>query len=401
MKFKKFTLVTVLLLNLSFAFLLLSSRRSSVKSESYPELKFLEEHSNLSFKDLSSFFSNLSEEKGAVYAFEVLKLAKAPPNTDMHLLGHVVGDALYIEKGIEGIKYCTQDFRNACSHSVVVGELLKNGKESLENISVACKSAPGGKGAYTMCYHGLGHGVLAFTNYDLPQAFKMCEQLGTDEYQNQEASECAGGVIMEIISGGFHDLQKWTVARPKYLEPLKPLELCNKDYVFSHAKTICYTYITPFLFEAAGADISSPTEKDFAQAFQFCKSIHPDQANYRNTCFGAFGKEFVTLAQNRDIRRVDQMTSEQLSRVYSWCRLASDESGSRACVEHAIQSLYWGGENDYHASISMCNVIANTPAREECFNYLWSVVKNYSSDIKYKDEVCGSFPSEYAFVCQN
>lgn len=30
--------------------------------------------------------------QGAKYAFDILKTAPVPPNTDTHLLGHVVGD---------------------------------------------------------------------------------------------------------------------------------------------------------------------------------------------------------------------------------------------------------------------------------------------------------------------
>src|SRR5690606_38758677 len=115
-----------------------------------------------SFEDLAQRFEALAQEKGAAHAFEVLRRAEIPPNTDLHLMGHRVGDILYQQEGIGGIKYCTQDFRNACSHSIVVGALTEFGESALPQIREACLDAPGGPGAYTMCYHGLGHGVFAF-----------------------------------------------------------------------------------------------------------------------------------------------------------------------------------------------------------------------------------------------
>src|SRR3989344_6471857 len=75
------------------------------------------------FKELSDRFAQLARERGGVYAFEVLKQADLPPNTDLHLLGHIVGDELYKQEGLAGIAHCTQDFRNACSHSIVIGTL--------------------------------------------------------------------------------------------------------------------------------------------------------------------------------------------------------------------------------------------------------------------------------------
>ena len=81
------------------------------------------------FKELETRFQDLAKEKGGAYAYEVLKRAPLPPNTDLHLLGHAVGDVLYAQVGIDGIALCTQDFRNACSHSIVIGALNEFGGE--------------------------------------------------------------------------------------------------------------------------------------------------------------------------------------------------------------------------------------------------------------------------------
>jgi hypothetical protein len=66
-----------------------------------------------------------------------------------------------------------------------------------------------------MCFHGLGHGVLAYTEYDLEKAVDICKRTGTKQYNNEEYAECVGGAIMEIIGGGFHDPQKWAVQSKK------------------------------------------------------------------------------------------------------------------------------------------------------------------------------------------
>jgi hypothetical protein len=168
---KKVLLIILIFINLSLLYYLINpSFVLKANTPSYPEITELA-NKHYTFTELKQYFTKLAETKGGAYAYEVLKQAAVPPQTDMHLLGHVVGDQLYRQQGIEGIKVCTDDFRNACSHSIVVGLLLDKGETILPEIAKTCKEAPGGTGAYTMCYHGLGHGVLAYTNYNLPASF--------------------------------------------------------------------------------------------------------------------------------------------------------------------------------------------------------------------------------------
>ena len=136
---------------------------------------------NLSFEELQKYFKDLADKKGARYAFAVLKVAPLGPNIDLHLLGHTVGDVLYKQEGASGITACNNDFRNACSHSIVVGLFYDKGEKALGPISEACRKAPGGSGAYTMCFHGLGHGILSYTGYDMAKAAEICKKTGTKE----------------------------------------------------------------------------------------------------------------------------------------------------------------------------------------------------------------------------
>lgn len=355
--------------------------------------------SNLSFDDLKKYFTNLANKKGAKYAFDQLKTTQVAPNTDMHLLGHAVGDILYKQEGLNGIKICTEDFRDACSHSIVVGLFSDKGEGALSEISDACKNAPGGKGAYTMCFHGLGHGILAYKNYDLPKAVEICKKTGTSEYGNQELSQCISGTIMEIISGGGHDRDTWGKQRKKYLFANDPFYSCAAEFMPNEAKQLCYTYITPYLWEAVGANIGSPSNEDFEKSFALCNQV-PDKT-YRNICFGGFGKEFVGLASSRDIRRVDQMNDDQLKEVYQWCQLAKDDLGISACLEQALSSLYWGGENNRQASIRFCNVMTDSGLKADCFTNLIIQVGSYIDDPGYKKAFCEELPNEFQSQCRS
>lgn len=363
------------------------------------------------FKQLSARFTDLAKEKGAVYAYEVLRRAELPPNTDLHLLGHSVGDELYKQKGVAGISDCTQDFRNACSHTIVIGALQEFGEAAFPKIREACKLAPGGKGAYTMCFHGLGHGVLAYFQYELIPTINLCKKLGTEKYNNREYIECVGGAIMEIISGGGHDHDAWLKARAKYFKPDDALYPCDALFMPPIARPNCYTYLTPHLFEAVGADMGHPTPQNFEDAFRFCDAVPISDKENRASCFGGFGKEFTVLAQDRDVRKIEDMTSERLQKVADWCSLANklsrprldngdDVQGILDCDINAVQSLFWGGENKPDAALRFCAVLPEGKRRENCYSELTGAVSFYIDDKPYRANICDKYPEQYKESCR-
>lgn len=385
-------LILLTLILASFWFL------NNLKTSPISELQYLK-GKNLSSDELKSYFTNLSEKKGAEYAYEILKKAEVPPNTDMHLLGHVVGDVLYKQQGAKGIQICTQEFRNACSHSIVVGLFTDKGEDALGEIKEACKKAPGGLGAYIMCHHGLGHGILAFEGYNFTPTINLCKKTASEEFENKEYPECVSGAVMEIISGGGHDKNLWAKQRNKYLKTDNPLYICSKEFMPEEARGRCYDYLTPYLWEAVGADINNPTESDFQKSFKLCNQISED--NYRNICYQGFGKEFVGLAQSKDIRMVGQMSDDKLKKIVGWCSLAGEKNGISQCLSHALGSIFWGGENDYHGSIRFCKAISDSEQYNACFVNLIGQVSYYIKDQKIKTAICQDLPDQFSSQCAN
>lgn len=349
------------------------------------------------FSAVREYFVTLANEKGGVYAFEILKRAPLPPNTDLHLMGHAVGDELYKQEGLEGMKYCTHDFRNACSHSIVVGALLERGLVVLDEINDVCRQAPGGPGAYTMCFHGFGHGVLAFTEYEIPDAVGLCKKVGTAEYNFEEASQCIGGIVMEMHQG-IHDPEIWQKKKDKYLTPDDPLRICKEDYMPENAKVLCYSYITPYIFAAAGADEGKPEPETFPKSFSFCDEVENDR--HRESCYAGFGKEFIVLAQDRDIRRIEDTPTEKLQLAASWCTLAEKEEAKTACLIDILNSLYWGGENDPEVSIRYCSLLTPTSLQNSCFDHLFSITTYYRPDTKQREAICATVPENYVQTCE-
>ncbi len=395
-KMQKINILKIILIIVTTFFLLVWVKRE-LNVNKYPELDYLK-NNNLSFVDLTNYFKKVAVDKGAAYAFDVLRVATFPPNTDIHLLAHSVGDILYKQRGVDGIKICTQEFRNACSHSIVIGVLINKGIGALSEIANACKSAPGGSGAYGMCFHGLGHGILAYAGYDMRESVKLCQKLGTNEHHQIETMECVGGVMMEMV-GGVHDKTAWEKQKNNYLKKEDPLFPCNQDFIPSIAKVNCYNYITPHLWEVAGANISHPTDSDLANSFAFCSKLTGSEAVYKDACYGGFGKEFIALAQSRDIRKISEMTQDQLKKVYDWCSLAGNIDGVVSCVSQAVNSLYWGGENKPDVAVAFCGVIKDDIVHDSCMNQLIGNFKYYNSNHQKVLKLCSLLPETYKQKC--
>ncbi len=365
----------------------------------YPELQDLALHPR-SFPELQTYFKNLAQQKGALYAYQILREAELPPQTDVHLLGHTVGDELYKQYGKDAISYCTNEFRNACSHSVVIGLLLEYGTSVLDDINESCKKAPGGIGAYTMCFHGLGHGVLAYEQYDLPKTIALCKKMGTAAYHNEEYGQCVGGAIMEGIAGGGHDRASWEKARPQYYTTQDPLSPCDQSYMPQEVRTFCYIYITPHLVEAAGGDMNHPDPSVFPKAFSFCRAL-PESDHNREVCMNGFGKEFVGWARQSDPRSITTLTDQEMELSSSWCALSGTAKDTRYCLQGIQSYVYWGGENDPRPSVRFCSLLyAQDPdSGSTCYEDLSRLIAKYVVDPDTRKATCALLPESVQHEC--
>lgn len=352
-----------------------------------------------SFGDIGDFFLTLAQERGAVYAFEILKRAPLPPNIDTHLLGHLIGDELYRQQGIEGMKHCTSDFRYACSHTVVIGALLEHGLPVLGTFQDICAQSKGGDTAYPMCFHGAGHGVLAFAEYDLEDALALCEQLSASGRNSQEYVECAGGVTMEMVSG-IHDPALWEKKKTEYLSADEPLSLCMNGWYPKEAQHMCLMYVTPELFAAAGLDMTNPDPAGLRRALAFCNRIPEANEADRYSCYAGIGKDLPVIQQENDVRRMNELRDADLETIYAWCQYAENEEGVRSCISGAFSSIFWGGENDPNVSARFCAIMESAD-REACFSGLIPAVATQISAEAVQEQFCAAMPEPYQDRCYN
>ncbi|MFM2381601.1 MAG: hypothetical protein RLZZ76_368 [Candidatus Parcubacteria bacterium] len=122
------------------------------------------------------------------------------PTKDMstHDQAHAFGEALYEKEGLEGLSFCDSSFEFGCYHSFFGVAVAKEGVGILSEFSGACRAR---FGDYNLpCEHGIGHGVLVYTDYVLEEALALCETVSV-----VPTGGCSSGVFME---NNFHTMDE-------------------------------------------------------------------------------------------------------------------------------------------------------------------------------------------------
>lgn len=364
--------------------------------DSFPEKKELNDKKIQGQKNLEDYFAKVAEKKGGAYAYNLLKVAKLPYPSDLHLIAHAIGYVLYKQQGANGIKVCAADFEYGCSHSIVIGLFEEKGIKALPDIIQACKNAPGNN-SYASCFHGVGHGVLVFVGFNLPKAIDLCKEMRTGSY-SVEYSECVGGASMEMIDGGIGDPPTWAKESPKYLLANDPLAPCDQPYYPEEVRGICYTYLTPHLIDASGTSWGNPDPAFFPKAFSFCKAIaNPMQ---RDSCFGGFGKDFPLVTNNRNIETFDGMTDGQFANLFYWCSASNDSHATDVCLSYALGTFYWNGANSFTVPLHLCRVIPDKQHQSACYDNLINLIAGNPGTAPYFRSFCSSLPIDFQTTCK-
>ena len=141
------------------------------------------------------------------------------------------------------------------------------------------------------CIHGLGHGLMIYTGYDLPASLKTCDDLRT----GFDRVSCTGGVFMENFNSSYG-------VTSKYLRKDDPIYPCNS--VAERHKLYCYLLVT--------ANLLRVENHDQARAADGCRR---SERAWIKTCYESFGRDVSGIA------------GKSVSKALASCRLAKRNEG--------------------------------------------------------------------------
>lgn len=273
------------------------------------------------------------KEEGGEKAYAAF-LEEAPTLAlDTHSQAHAFGEALYEAEGLPGLKACDSSFEFGCYHSFFGVAVYNEGIESLPAFDEACKSKYGDMNL--PCQHGIGHGVLVYTDYDhLEDALALCETIST-----LPTGGCSSGVFMEY---NFH-----TMDNNDYIREVEGNlhEPCNS--LPERFQASCYFEQVQWW--------QNVFDGDFKKIGELCAELPQDSAAYQ-ACYNGAGNYSAAQAE-MDIEKIIDL-----------CAQMPDEQSRGLCNEGASWLIRADAQKGKEAE-KLCTIL-NEPEKSQCLQKL-------------------------------
>ena len=210
------------------------------------------------------------------------------------------------------------------------------------------------------CRHGLGHGLMIQTGYDLPLALEICRDLGT----GWDRKACASGAFMENVNTAFGFRSPW-------LDDTKPLYPCSR--VDARDRRSCYL--------RASWRILVLEHGSYARTALACARL----GSWAATCTQGFGRDVAEKA------RYEPGMTLRL------CRLAAAREGD--CLLGAARTIAnASGAAGIEPARRLCER-APTRLRAECFSGVGIVVGMLHPTPASRAAACRRLTPTYTSAC--
>jgi cytochrome c553 len=305
-------------------------------------------------------FGNLAYDKGPADALRLLqeKIGTDPAiEATCHPIAHTIGaGALLRYKGNVGKAFAAGNptCGSGYYHGLLQWKLAGVSPSRVAPVArTVCSNAQIRANAYDyyQCVHGLGHGLMLYTRYDLPGALKLCHELLT----SYDQTSCTGGVFMENQQSSYGIKSKWL----KTDDLLYPC-----DIVAQENKLYCYLLVTSYILPHVGWD--------WKKTADWCRK---SDAGFVAYCFQSYGRDASGQAR------------ENPSGIIPTCHKAG--SGEKECIFGAVRDILNNEPTDIRARRLCSN--ASSEFRSYCTYGIGSMVGTYYSTASDRRAACVKF----------
>jgi hypothetical protein len=310
------------------------------------------------FRCLEQAFGNLAYEEGpkeAMALFDEKLVSDRAIEANCHRIVHTIGSASLarfdgnVPKAFAlGSSSCWSGYY----HGIL--ERAFTGVSSLDGLGEAAREICDGDDIrrttflYYQCVHGLGHGLMIRSAYDLPFSLKVCDKLATDWDQ----TACTGGVFMENISSTYGVKSKWI----KEDDPVYPCQTVKERH-----KLYCYLMVTSRINELNGYD--------WKKTSAVCRGV---EENWVTTCFESYG---------RDASGFTRQNPRKAARL---CSFAKGYAGS--CLYGAARDMTSNYANGVQAG-KLCS-LGPLGYRAQCFFGIGTIVGDLHPTKEARRDAC-------------
>jgi hypothetical protein len=288
-----------------------------------------------------------------------------------HRVAHIIGAASLVRfKGNVARTFAAgwADCFSGYYHGVLERALVTTGYSQASMASVARRlcsdpSVREVKWLAYQCLHGLGHGLMITTGYDLPRALKVCGALIT----KWDRQACNGGVFMENMSSSYGFTSRW-------LRDDDLLYPC--DAVAPKVKLTCYQLIT--------SRILAKTNWDWDKTAALCGGA---ERGWRAACFQSYGRD------------ASGYTARNPDAILDLCAKTEQYGGNRTCILFAAMDMTANFNRGKEAAV-LCDK-ADSSLREPCYFAIGQISGRFTSSDLARRRDCehDSTVSRYVAAC--
>ena len=260
---------------------------------------------------------------------------------DCHQPAHKAGRFAYDLYANAAFSTAGSECHSGGLHGAIEVYFRKNGINHLtEDLNKICTSESNNFFSH-QCIHGIGHGLMAWSNYALPDVLRYCDRLP------KMADSCWSGAFMENVVGGLanHGNHHGEGKATKYLsdDPHYPCTIVEDKY-----KAGCYFYQTSRMIQIFNGD--------FVKVAQACSEAN---AIYHLHCFQSMG---------RDVG--GRFRSDSDGAIKTCARVPFGTSRIH-CLNGAVQDSFWDASGQDNA-LAFCRSLTDTNEQDSCYRTVFA-----------------------------
>jgi hypothetical protein len=307
-------------------------------------------------------------------ADEAIKFLKTLP-VDCHQRVHKVGRFSYELFGNKAFTVLNSECMSGYTHGVTEAFFHEHGTENLnKNLELICQGQQSGFYAH-QCFHGVGHGLMAYNDYDLPVALKSCDNLQGDASKES----CYTGVFMENVVGAIavdeakisHNTNEFHSSSWLSNDPLFPCNAVEDQY-----KSACYIFQTSRMIKLPNFD--------FQAVASTCTKA---EASYQSICFLSMGRD-VSSGYGSSYAEIEAVCSNY----------TNNTNYQRNCIAGASQDKFWH-ESQQDDALKMCKAMQQTSSKQTCYETISARGSEIITSHDSSQAFCTKFEPEYAKLC--
>jgi hypothetical protein len=295
--------------------------------------------------------------RAAIELFTLLKnRGDIDPGVDAHHIVHHIGHetAMVFGPTAQALALCPTSYNYGCvhgffQHALGMGELTEKAAAKmcdnlLRNPSLAPKTVQS-------CYHGLGHGILTHSDYDLPKALKICDKLIW--LPAQEA--CWQGVFMENANAALEGKEQRGLFTLE--DPLTPCDKLNEKYQYQ-----CFINQSGWLMKVYQTDV-----------FQAAQACAKAPAASVSPCLQTIGLLATSAPWQPVLLRRDERKAF-LEDAWTICQRFPETSVGQ-CVIGALDNVMNSDTVDIQQARAFCDIVGE--------NYRTLCLDRIDGDLRY------------------